>query len=206
MGSGSSVSAPPAPETRQLQTNMSVTSGYLLSEPELQPADNHILRTTPDSKLFTPDESRDELGSCGARTSLPSRLETNVRSAVAISLSERPPLSEDQESKISTCLTSLEKHLQDLQLRFDRSNILLHTRVVQLEGGEGIEILDHVGEGLFVVDSGTVDLLSSGTDTADNLPVIRLTEGDYCGEYSTIFNISFRIRAQFNTRFVRYVW
>ena len=200
MGSGSSVSAPPAPETRQLQTNMSVTSGYPLSESEPQPSNNHSLRMAPDLELFTPD---DELEGGGARTSLQSRVETNVRSAVASSLSERPPLSEDQESKITTCLTSLEKHLQDLELRFDSSNILIHARVVQLEGGEGIEVFDHVGEGLFVVDSGTVDLVSSGTDTADGLPVIRLIEGDYCGEYSTIFNISFRIKAQFKTRFVR---
>lgn len=205
MGSGSSVSVRPTPESRQrqLQTNMSVTSGYPLSDPELQPSHNHNL-TAADLEPFTPHRSGEELGGGSAIASLSSGLETNVRSTVASSLSDRPPLSEDQESKVKSCLTSLEKLLKDSQLRFDTTNILLHARVIQLEGEVVTELFDHVGEGLFVVDSGTVDLLSSGRDSADNLPVIRLTDGDYCGEYSTIFNISFRTKAQFKTRFVRY--
>ena len=70
------------------------------------------------------------------------------------------------------------------------------------EGGVSRQ-LDAIGEGLFVVDTGTIDLSSPGIATADDSPVIRLSEGDYCGEYATLFNVPFRIKAQFKSRWDR---
>ena len=68
------------------------------------------------------------------------------------------------------------------------------------EGGGDAQLLDRVGEGLFIVDVGSVDLLSPSSSPAKEVPVIRLAEGDYCGEYSTIFNVPFRIKVQFKSR------
>ena len=113
---------------------------------------------------------------------------------------EGQPLTEGQESKINSCLTSLEKLLKDSQLSFDAGNILARSSVIHEEEGGDMQLLSRVGEGLFVVDEGIVDLLSPGSNPSDDLPVIRLSEGDFCGEYSTLFSVPFRTKIQFKSR------
>ena len=127
----------------------------------------------------------------------------NLQSSVHSSLSEGPVLTEIQEAKVKSCLTTLEKLLKDSQLRFDIRNILPHVTLMHEEGSVEAQLLDRVGEGLFVIDVGAVDLLSPSSTPSDEVPVIRLSEGDFCGEYSTLFNVPFRIKVQFKSRLVK---
>lgn len=112
-------------------------------------------------------------------------------------LSECPVLTDEQESKIKACLASLEKLMEHLQLRFDAGNILNHATLVHREGADETQLMDRVGDGLFVVDKGTVELLSPSDG---QVHVMQLSAGDYCGEYSTIFNVPFRTKVQFKDR------
>ena len=198
MGSGSSVGAP---ESRGLPVDNSLTSARVQSFPrpgrngtQDQPQEFEGLNVD----LFTP--SREGIGRNASTRSLRldySRPPTTHQSSILTSISEGLTLTEDQESKIKSCLTSLEDLLKDSQLRFDIRNILPHAVVMHEEGGGDAQLLDRVGEGLFIVDVGSVDLLSP---SSDEVPVIRLAEGDYCGEYSTLFNVPFRIKVQFKSR------
>lgn len=198
MGSGSSVGAP---ESRGLPIDSSHTSVRVQS---LQRNKKYDQR--PESRnvdLFTPSTiSRDRIGRDSSRRSL--RLDysrpTTHRSNTLTSISEGPTLTQEQESKINSCLKSLEELLKGSQLRFDIRNILPHAVMMHEEGGGEAQLLDRVGEGLFIVDVGSVDLLSPSSSPAKEVPVIRLAEGDYCGEYSTLFNVPFRIKVQFKSR------
>lgn len=203
MGSGSSVGAP---ESRGLPIDSSHTSvrvqslprGAGRSEKQEQPPES-----SRNADLFTPSSSLDGIGREDSRRSVRldySRPTTTHRSTALTSISEGPTLTQDQESKIKSCLTSLEELLRDLQLRFDIRNILPHAVMMHEEGGGEAQLLDRVGEGLFIVDVGSVDLLSPSSSPAKEVPVIRLADGDYCGEYSTLFNVPFRIKVQFRSR------
>lgn len=195
-----------APESRDLPIDSSHTSvrvqslprGTGRSEKQEQP-----LESSRNAGLFTPSSSRDGIGREASRRSVRldySRPTTTHRSTTLTSISEGPTLTLDQESKIKSCLTSLEELLRDSQLRFDIRNILPHAVMMHEEGGGEAQLLDRVGEGLFIVDVGSVDLLSPSSSPAKEVPVIRLAEGDYCGEYSTLFNVPFRIKVQFKSR------
>lgn len=202
MGSGSSVGAP---EGRGLPIDSSHTSVRVQSLPR-GVGRSEKLDQPPESRnvdLFTPSTtSRDGIGRETSRRSV--RMDysrpTTHRSTTLTSISEGPTLTQDQESKIKSCLTSLEDLLKDSQLRFDIRNILPRAVMMHEEGGGEAQLLDRVGEGLFIVDMGSVDLLSPSSSPAKEVPVIRLAEGDYCGEYSTLFNVPFRIKVQFKSR------
>ena len=201
MGSGSSVGAP---ESRGQPINSSNTSVRVQSLPRgsgksesWKREQRGSLNSVPD--VFTP---RDGPGREGSRRSVRldySRPSTIHRSTTLTSISEAAALTRDQESKIKSCLTSLEELLRSSRLRFDIRNILPHAVMMHEEGGGEAQLLDRVGEGLFVVDVGSMDLLSPSS-SAKEVAVIRLAEGDYCGEYSTLFNVPFRIKVQFKSR------
>lgn len=199
MGSGSSVGAP------ETTVDSSHPSARVQSFP--RGAGRSDKTDHPQEPLnvdvFTPSSSRDGIGREASRRSLRldySRPATTHRSITLTSISEGPSLTQEQESKIKSCLTSLEELLRDSQLRFDIRNILPHAVLVHEEGGGEAQLLDRVGEGLFVVDVGSVDLVSPRSPPAKEVPVIRLAEGDYCGEYSTLFNVPFRIKVKFRDR------
>ena len=202
MGSGSSVGAP---ESRGQPINSSNTSVRVQSLPRgagksesWKREQRGSLNSVPD--VFTP---RDGPGREGSRRSVRldySRPSTMHHSTTLTSISEGTALTQDQESKIKSCLTSLEELLRGSQLRFDIRNILPHAAMMHEEGGGEVQLLDRVGEGLFVVDVGSMDLLSPSSSSAKEVAVIRLAEGDYCGEYSTLFNVPFRIKVQFKSR------
>ncbi len=198
MGSGSSVGAP---ESRGRSIDDSHTSVRVQSLPRGAgriERGRGSLNSVPD--VFTP---RDGPGREASRRSVRldySRPTTMHRSTTLTSISEGASLTQDQESKIKSCLTSLEEILRDSQLRFDIRNILPHAVVMHEEGGGAAQLLDRVGQGLFIVDEGSVDLFSPSSSPLKEVPVIRLSEGDYCGEYSTLFNVPFRIKVQFKSR------
>lgn len=201
MGSGSSVGAP---ESRGLPIDGSRTSVRVQSLPRgAGRSEKQEHRSSVD--VFTPSSSRDGIGREASRRS--ARLDysrpTTHRSTTLTSIYEGPALTEEQESKIKSCLTSLEELLRGSQLRFDIRNILPHAVVMHEEGGGESQLLDRVGEGLFIVDTGSVNLISPNSSPAKEVAVIRLAEGDYCGEYSTLFNVPFRIKVQFKTRWVQ---
>ena len=204
MGSGSSVGAP---ESRGQPINSSHTSVRVQSLPRGAGRSESWKREQRGSlnsvsDVFTP---RDEPGREGSRRSVRldySRPSTMHRSTTLTSISEGAALTQDQESKIKSCLTSLEELLRGSQLRFDIRNILPHAVMMHEEGGGEAQLLDRVGEGLFIIDVGSMDLLSPSSSSAKEAAVIRLAEGDYCGEYSTLFNVPFRIKVQFKSRWV----
>ena len=197
MGSASSVSA----QDNNLPGETSARSGHLLSSLGLLESRGDPLGSRLSSDHFAPSRASTEVGDGTKKTfQLGQNLtksDLNLQSSALSVLSECPLLTASQESKIRTCLTSLEELMSDSQLRFETENILSHATIEHEEGGEEVQLLDRVGDGLFVVDMGTVFLLSPGSNGEQ---VIQLSEGDYCGEYSTLFNVPFRIEVQFKSR------
>lgn len=191
------------PESSGQPNNNSLTSVRVQSLPLAGRAAEKQEHLSEALRNFTPSPSRDGIGRENSRRSVRldhSRPVTMHPSGTMTSISESRALTQHQESKIKSCLSSLEELLRDSQLRFDSRNILPHAAMIREEAGGSSQLVDRVGEGLFIVDAGSVDLLSPSSSPSKAVPVIRLSEGDYWGVYSTLFNVPFRTKVQFQSR------
>ena len=186
------------PESSGQPNNNSLTSVRVQSLPLAGRAVEKQEHLPEALRNFTPSPSRDGIGRSVRLDH--SRPVTVHPSATMTSISESRALTQHQESKIKSCLTSLEELLRESQLRFDSRNILRHAAMIREEAGGSSQLVDRVGEGLFIVDAGSVDLLSPSSSPSKEVPVIRLSEGDYWGVYSTLFNVPFRTKVQFQSR------
>ena len=98
-------------------------------------------------------------------------------------------LSDEQLRKIRLSLGHLETVLG---ISFDVERVARSAQIVNLRANENIYVCGAESTAMYVVDSGALEVCTSGGETV----IARLLAGDFCGEVSVLFDVKCTARVQ----------